>query len=201
MAIKIGLIGPLGRMGKAVAALHPVIPIFKQTPREHLECDVLIDFSSCHALSENLSARKPIVIGTTGHPSFTLIEETAKHLPIFYSANFSLGAALLNETAKWIAKYFSGDIDLIETHHVHKKDAPSGTALEIAKNLPNAKIHSIRSGRIVGEHTVIFNNPEEKITISHQAHNREAFAKGALAAAHFLKGKPPGLYGMEHLFF
>ncbi|MBX7066788.1 MAG: hypothetical protein K1X28_06115 [Parachlamydiales bacterium] len=200
MAIKIGLIGPEGRMGKAISALHPVIPIFKHTPRSPLDCDILIDVSSHKALLENLSAGKPIVIGTTGHLNFAPIQEAAKHLPIFYSANFTLGAAILNETAKLVAKYFAGDIDLIETHHTAKKDAPSGTALHLSKNLQNAKIHSLRSGSTIGEHTIIFNNAEEKLTLSHQVHSREAFAKGALAAARFLLGKPPGLYGMEHLF-
>lgn len=200
MGIKIGLIGSEGRMGQAISALHPVIPIYKTTPRSPLDCDVLIDFSSHKALLENLSARKPIVIGTTGHLDFTPLHEAAKHLPIFYSANFSLGAALLNEASKLVAKHFAGDIDLIETHHTAKKDAPSGTALHLAKNLQNAKIHSLRSGSTIGEHTLIFNNAEERLTLSHQVHSREAFAKGALAAARFLIGKPPGLYSMEYLF-
>lgn len=200
MGIKIGLIGAQGRMGKAIAALHPIIPITRSTPRLNLDCDVLIDVSSHQALLENLSARKPIVIGTTGHPNLIPLEEAAKHFPIFYAANFSLGIALMNKLAAQISRYFPSDVDLIETHHSEKKDSPSGTALHLVKNFSNARIHSIRSGKIIGEHTLIFNNAEERLTLSHQAHSRDAFARGALAAARFLIGKPPGLYGMDNLF-
>ncbi len=200
MAIKIGLIGASGKFGRAIAALHPIIPITRTTPRNPLDCDVLIDVSSHTALSENLAANKPIVIGTTGHLDFAPIEGAAKHLPIFYASNFSLGMALFRKCAAEIARCFSSDIDLIEMHHSEKKDAPSGTALHLARLIPRARIHSIRSGNISGEHILIFNNREERLSISHQVHSREAFARGALAAAHFLIGKPPGLYGMDNLF-
>lgn len=200
MAIKIGLIGAEGRMGKAISSLHAVIPISRKTPRIPLDCDILIDFSSHEALQENLSARKPIVIGTTGHLDFAPIHEAARYLPIFYAPNFSLGAALLNKLANLAAHHFPSDVDLIETHHTQKKDAPSGTALHLVKNIPHAHIHSIRSGKIIGEHTLIFNTAEERITLSHQVHTRDAFARGALAAARFLINKPPGLYTMDNLF-
>src|SRR5690606_9571744 len=114
MAIKIGLIGAEGRMGKTIAMLHPIIPVMKKTPRPSIDCDVLIDFSSHLALLENLSAKKPMVIGTTGHPSLELIEEAAEEIPIFYASNFSLGAAILNEVAKFVSKHFPADVDLIE---------------------------------------------------------------------------------------
>lgn len=199
MPLKIGLIGANGRMGKAIASLQPIIPITRTTPRTPLNCDVLIDFSSPLALHQNLAANKPIVIGTTGHLDLSPIEQAAKHLPIFFAPNFSLGAAILNRLATLVASRFPADIDIIETHHTQKRDAPSGTALQLAKNLPNAHIHSIRSGKTIGEHTLIFNNAEERLTLSHQVHTREAFARGALAAAHFLIGKPPGLYDMDNL--
>lgn len=198
MAIKIGLIGPHGRLGKSIAALHPIFPVIRSTPRTNLPCDILIDVSSHQALLENLSAGKPIVIGTTGHTNLAPIEEAAKTLPIFYAPNFSLGAALLRKLAA-MARTFPSDIDIIETHHKEKKDAPSGTALLLSKILPNAHIHSIRSGKIIGEHTIIFNNAEERITLSHEAHSREVFARGAIRAALFLSNKPPGLYTMDHL--
>lgn len=200
MAVKIGLIGHNGRFGKAIAALHPTFPITRETPRLNLDCDVLIDVSSREALEENLSANKPIVIGTTGHLDFTPIEKASKSLPIFYAANFSLGIALMNKLASQIVRHFPSDIDLIETHHAEKKDSPSGTALYLLKTVSNARIHSIRSGKIIGEHTLIFNTPQERLTLSHVAHSREAYAQGALAAAHFLVGKPPGLYTMDNLF-
>lgn len=197
---KIGLIGAEGRMGKTIAALHPIVPITRTTPRSSLDCDILIDFSSHQALLENLSANKPIVIGTTGHLDFTPIHKAALHLPIFYAPNFSLGAALLNKLALLTSQHFPSDIDIIETHHTQKKDTPSGTALHLAKNLAHARIHSLRSGKVIGEHTLIFNNGDERLTLSHEVHSREAFARGALAAARFLYNKPPGLYTMDHLF-
>lgn len=200
MGIKIGLIGPHGRLGKAIAALEEVIPITRTTPRKNLNCDVLIDVSSPLSLLENLSAMKPIVIGTTGHSDFSIIEQAAKTLPIFYAPNFSLGIALMRKVAAEIATRFPSDIDLIETHHTQKKDAPSGTALLLSKIAPNTRIHSIRSGKIIGEHTLLFNTAEERITLSHETHSRDAYARGALAAAHFLAHKPPGLYGMDNLF-
>lgn len=200
MNVKIGLIGADGRMGKTIALLYPVFPITRSTPRINLDCDVLIDFSSPQALRDNLAANKPIVIGTTGHRDLSPIEQASKHLPIFYAPNFSLGAAILNRIATFVSQHFPSDIDLIEIHHSGKKDSPSGTALHLAKNLPNSRIHSIRSGKTIGDHTLIFNNGEEKLTLSHQVQTREAFAKGALAAAHFLIGKPPGLYNMDNLF-
>ncbi len=199
-AFKIGLIGFNGRIGKSIAALHPVVPVSRTTPRQNLPCDVLIDVSSHEALLENLSANKPIVIGTTGHKDLSPIHRAAKHLPIFYAVNFSLGIALLRKLAE-LAQSFPADIDIIETHHSEKKDAPSGTALLLKQTLSTARIHSIRSGKIVAEHTIILNTPEERITLSHQAHTRDVFAKGALAAAHFLIGKPPGLYSMDDLLY
>ena len=199
MDIKIGVIGAQGRLGRAIAALAPVMPVARTTKRTGLNCDVLIDVSSPEALLENLSANKPIVIGTTGHLDFTPIEQAAKNVPVFYAPNFSLGIALLRKLALEIAASFPSDIDLIETHHKKKKDAPSGTALQLAKLLPGVQIHSIRSGSIIGEHTLIFNNGLESLTLSHETHSRDAYARGALAAARFLIGKPSGLYTMDNL--
>jgi 4-hydroxy-tetrahydrodipicolinate reductase len=116
-----------------------------------------------------------------------------------------LGVALLKKFAAFMAHSFheEADIDLIETHHIQKKDSPSGTALEIADvlrtNGRTTTIHSIRSGQIVGKHELIFNTGEEQISIAHTAHSRNAFARGSLAAAAFLLTQPPGLYGMNDL--
>lgn len=198
--LKVGLIGHLGRLGQAIGALHPVIPIDKGAPRTGIDCDVIIDVSSPAALIENLAAQKPIVIGTTGHLDLKPIRGAAQHVPVFYAPNFSLGAALLKRLSQYVVKHFIGEIDLIETHHTQKKDAPSGTALQLARDLPNVHIHSIRSGNVIGEHTLIFNNDEERLTLSHNVHTRAAFAKGALAAAHFIVKQAPGLYGMDNLF-
>ena len=200
MCSKIGLIGASGLLGKTIQTLAPVFPISKETPRTSLPCDVLIDVSTAHALLENLSAHLPIVIGTTGHTDLTPIEKAAEEIPVFYASNFSLGAMLLKKMAEMLLKKFPADIDIIETHHKGKKDSPSGTALELKKKLPNGNVHSIRSGQVFGEPTVIFNSPEEKLTLTHQAHSRLAFAKGALLAAQYIVDKPPGLYTMDNLF-
>lgn len=168
--------------------------------------DLLIDASLPSALKQNLSLalslQKPIVVATTGlsEADRQLLEETSCQIPLFYAANFSLGMALLHKLVLDIAQYFpSAEIDLIETHHTQKKDTPSGSALSLAKAISSARIHSIRSGQIIGEHEIRFNTPEERLTLSHQAHSREAFARGALTAARFLAQQSPGLYGMEEL--
>ena len=172
-------------------------------------CDVYIDVSLPEALSDNLeaalAAQKPIVIGTTGLSPSQLdsIQHASQTIPIFQSPNFSLGMALLRKLAALTSSHFHPDahIDLIETHHVQKKDAPSGSALLLAKEIEKpVSIHSLRTGKIIGEHTLIFNTAEERITLSHEAHSRDAFARGALAAAQFISSQPPGLYNMNHLF-
>ena len=142
-----------------------------------------------------------MVIGTTGIDVAEL-KTASKSIPIFYAPNFSLGMALLKRAAAEIARSFPSEahIDLIETHHAGKKDAPSGSALSLAAAVDReVKIHSLRSGGIIGEHSLQFNTAEERIEIFHQVHTRDAFAKGALEAALFLMGKPAGLYGMDEL--
>ena len=141
---------------------------------------------------------------------------------MFFAANFSLGVALLIDTARQVAAAMpEAEIEIIEKHHNRKLDAPSGTALAIANALcevrPNATIHNgrngfgkrtpteigihaIRMGNIVGEHEVIIGTPNQTITLKHEAHDRALFAEGALAAAEFLcKGKAAGLYNMTDL--
>ena len=155
-----------------------------------------------------LAVKRPLVIGVTALPeeTHTLIAKASQTIPIFYSPNFSLGIALLKKFAEFMAHSFhpNADIDLIETHHNQKKDAPSGTALSIAEALEEKgkkpTLHSIRSGQTVGIHELIFNTAEEQISLTHTAHSRDAFARGALSAAAFLVKQPPGLYGMEDLF-
>ena len=141
---------------------------------------------------------------------------------MFFAANFSLGVALLIDTARRVAAAMpDAEIEIIEKHHDRKLDAPSGTALAIANALcevrPGATIvtgrsgygkrtpeeigiHAVRMGNIVGEHEVIIGTPNQTITLTHQAHDRALFAEGALAAAEFLcKGRPAGLYNMTDL--
>lgn len=171
--------------------------------------DLFIDVSLSEGLSERLNTLRPMVIGTTGlsKQDFSLLQEASRSIPIFYAANFSLGMALLKKMAAELASLFpsEADIDILETHRAGKKDAPSGSALHLAQTIKLARgektvaIHSLRSGEIIGEHTLQFNHAEERLTLSHQVHSRKAFAKGALAAAQFLINQPPGLYGMDQL--
>jgi 4-hydroxy-tetrahydrodipicolinate reductase len=178
------------------------------------KADVLIDFSSPHALEAILKAallhKKPLVIGTTGYTQehFEMLFSAAKEIPILHSANFSLGIALCKKLIKESAKILgsSCDIGIIESHHTKKKDAPSGTALLLAKAIEEVHgdkkvpIHSIRAGNIVGEHSVYFCSEEERLTIQHEVQSRAAFAKGALEAANFLFNQNPGLYSLDSLF-
>jgi len=193
-------------MGSRVAALIEKNPAFSL--KKILEADVAIDFSLPAALFTNLqnatAHRKPLVIGTTGHTleGKKAIETASLEIPILFSPNFSLGMAACLEAAALIAHRLNCTIDIIETHHAQKKDTPSGTALKLreAMNAPNASIHSIRAGDAIGEHTVIFSCEGEKIELRHTVSHRDAFAKGALLAARFLIGKPPGLYSFKEIF-
>ncbi len=175
-------------------------------------CDVAIDFSQPGAIEEICRAarqvRRALVIGTTGHSpeQRRVIEETAKSLPIVFASNFSVGVSALFALTRKAAEILGHDFDLeiIETHHVMKKDAPSGTAKTLAEILKSARkidkeipIQSIREGEVVGEHTVIFDGAGERLELVHRARSRETFAKGALRAAEWVIGKPAGLYTMQ----
>jgi len=175
-------------------------------------CDVAIDFSNADAITEVSAAalqhRKPLVIGTTGHSQEQrrLIEETAQSLPVVFASNFSIGVNVLFWLTRKAAEQLGGDFDaeVIETHHKMKKDAPSGTAKTLAEVLKATKktqteipIQSIREGDVVGEHTVIFRGPSERLELTHRAGSREIFARGALRAAKWIVNQPPGLYSMQ----
>ncbi len=215
------LIGAAGRMGKTISDLatsdreidiivrcdlgDPIEPAMKNS-------DVAIDFSHADAISEICRAalvhRKPLVIGTTGHSKEQrgMIEQTALSLPIVFASNFSVGVNVLFWLTRKAAEQFGGDFDaeIVETHHKMKKDAPSGTAKTLAEVLKTAQktqseipILSVREGDVVGEHTVIFSGPSERLELTHRAANREIFARGALRAAKWVIGRPPGLYSMQ----
>ncbi|HAZ11137.1 MAG: hypothetical protein A2047_00695 [Omnitrophica bacterium GWA2_41_15] len=172
-------------------------------------CDVLIEFTACSATLEHLEIavknKKAIVIGTTGFSKDEVekIKNASKKIPIIFSPNMSIGANLMFEITEEIAKALGEDYEaeIIEAHHNQKKDAPSGTAKRLGEAVSKVKgkmpqIHSVRLGDIVGDHTVIFAGIGERIELTHRAHSRDAFAKGALDAAKFLIGKQPGLYTM-----
>lgn len=189
--------------------------------------DCIVDFSHHSCVSDLLDFAVensiPAVVATTGHTPEEIekIREASAEIPVFFSANMSLGVALLVELAQNAAKALpEAEIEIVEKHHDRKLDAPSGTALMIAnaicevkpdsyancgrsgqgKRTPNEiGIHAIRMGNIVGEHEVIIGTQNQTITLKHEAHSRALFAEGALAAAAFLVKCEPGLYDMKSL--
>ena len=191
------------------------------------DIDVIVDFSHHTAVIPLLDfAAKnsiPTVVATTGHTEEELsaIRSAAASIPVFYSGNMSLGIALLIELAKITALAMpEAEIEIIESHHNRKLDAPSGTALMIADAIMEVKpdstkklarsgqgkrtpgeigIHSVRMGNIVGIHEVIVGTANQTITLKHEAHDRALFAEGGLAAAAFITGAKAGLYDMSSL--
>ena len=187
-------------------------------------CDVLIDFTlpagTMAWLEVCRERRMAMVIGATGHTDEQLatIREAGKQIPIVQASNFSVGIqALMGLVGKLAVELGEAyDIEIVETHHKNKIDAPSGTALSLADEIARATgrtrgdvvfgregktgerprrqigVHAVRMGDVVGEHEIHFSGPGETITLRHQAHSRDAFAAGALRAASWLHGKPPG---------
>ena len=217
--IRVLLIGAKGRMGRTIVDLakresgidiaaecdlgDAIAPSMK-------DADVAIDFSQPGAAEEICRAAeehcKPLVIGTTGHSPAQreLIEETTCAVPIVFASNFSVGVnALFALTWNAAEALRDFDVSIVETHHKMKKDAPSGTAktlaevVKSARKIDNVAIESVREGEVVGEHTVIFNGPGERLELTHRAATREIFARGALRAAQWVIGKPPRLYSMK----
>ena len=217
--VRVALIGARGRMGQTILDLakdDPKIDIVTQCDLGDAidaalkDCDVAIDFSNASSIEEVCRAasqdRKALVIGTTGHSSEQRqrIGRTAKSLPIVFASNFSVGVnalfALTHRAAEILGSEFKPEI--VETHHTKKKDAPSGTAKTLGEILKaelkiDIPIQSIREGDVVGEHTVTFVGPGERLELTHRAGSREIFARGALRAAEWAVGKPAGLYSMQ----
>ena len=142
------------------------------------------------------------MIGTTGLTADEqkAVDEAAKRIPIVQSGNYSLGVNLLLELVSRAAQVLGPDydIEITEMHHKWKKDAPSGTAIMLAKAAGCDKpIHSLRGGSVVGDHTVMFAGEVERVELTHKAQGREAFAAGALKALSWAKGKTPGIYSMR----
>ena len=232
MTHSIYLVGATGKMGRTIteivsqnpyweiiAGLHSTLKTPSNSPfplepnfDSLKHADIIIDFSKLEAaekvIKHALLEHKPLVIGTTGLSS--KIQETlftaSEKIPIFYASNFSLGAHLCVKQAQSLARFCEGPgaIKIIETHHLQKKDAPSGTALTFQKALKEIypfeiPIESIREGTIVGEHRICFKLEDETIELKHTALSRNAFAFGALRAAEFLIKKSRGFFGMEDL--
>ena len=204
------LIGAEGRLGKEIFLLAEKEGLVVQkigSPRSSLPkdplpflslTDLVLDVSTPMALTTNLEKcirfKKPVVIGSTGHTKEQIeaIYKASETIPLFLSSNFSYGISLLKALLKQFPK---GDYEIIETHHIHKKDCPSGTTIDLSKQLPHgAKITSYRKDQVVGEHKIILQLPYETLVLHHKALNRNVFAKGALRACHFLFKRPKGLY-------
>lgn len=217
----IALIGESGRMGKSIIervsnddswCIHTKIMrdlsaftnvINNDTP----EIDIIIDFSNAeltHQLASHaINATIPMLIGTTGlsMETYDLLNACAQTAPIMIAPNTSTGILVLHKLLTLAARHLdeSFDIDIIETHHRHKKDAPSGTTLSLRNTLMLATekpitLHSIRAGKNTAEHTVTFNGDNESLTLSHNVSSSAVFADGALRLAQWLLNQKSGLY-------
>lgn len=244
--MRILLCGANGKMGKVVyecasafentdvvAGVDPYgensnFPLYRSFDEVNTKADVIIDFSHPALLSSMLKYatenKIPAVVATTGldENGLNLIKEASKEIPVFFTANMSLGVNLISELAKKAAAVLSPDFDIeiVEMHHNQKIDAPSGTALlladEISSALENEPVYefdrhskrmkrskneigisSVRGGTIVGEHEIIFAGTDEVIKISHSAYSKKLFANGAINAAKFIVNAKSGLYSMK----
>jgi len=188
-----------------------------------IAADVLIDFTRPEGTLANLRHAKAMVIGTTGFSDTQkkTILDAAKRIPIVMAANFAVGVNATYKLAETAAKILGDgyDVEIIEAHHKHKVDAPSGTALKLGEVVasvlkkkdfahgrqgetgerPQGQIgfHAIRGGDIVGEHTVLFAGSGERVEITVRSQSRATYAAGALRAAKWLRGRAPGLYDMQ----
>ncbi len=174
-------------------------------------CDILIDFTSPDSTIQNLKFCRDhginMVIGTTGlvPAQMERIKEASKDIAIVFSSNMSIGVNVLFKSVELLAQSTPQEyaVTMTEAHHIHKKDAPSGTAKTLAKIVEDHSskkvkdIEAIREGEIIGDHEVRFESAEDIITIKHHAKTRDIFAKGALVAAKFLKDKPNGFFSMQ----
>jgi 4-hydroxy-tetrahydrodipicolinate reductase len=172
--------------------------------------DVAIDFSLPAAfdgiLELCLKRGRALVSGTTGldEAQLAALDQAGARIPLAWAANFSLGVTVLSELVERAAAALrTWDCDIVESHHAHKRDAPSGTALALGASVERGgarpRYASLRAGDIVGEHTVQFTGPGERIELVHRAGNRDVFARGALHAAMRLHGRDPGRYGLRDL--
>lgn len=247
-SLKIGVFGATGRVGRLIIdslradktagvssvyvrntldfSVDPSVLITSDMKAFLRSSDVIIDFSlpdACEALLEAaLEIPKPLVIGTTGlsDHQLNLMTQAAEKMPILYATNMSLGVALLNKLTAMASKALEDfDIEIVEMHHKHKKDAPSGTALTLAEHAAAARnldlnkvrvsgrdgnigertkdeisVMALRGGDIVGRHTVGFYNDGEFIELNHTATNRGTFAKGSIKAAKWLVAQNNGMH-------
>ncbi len=251
--MNVAILGGAGRMGQMLIACakemhlnivavtempgHPLLGtpacegvVYQEAWPENAE--VIIDFTFHTCVIPNLTnairCKQAYVLGTTGltPEELEMVDTAAKALPICFAPNFSLGVNLLLALVEKAASILddSYDAEIVEMHHKHKKDAPSGTALGLANALAKGRqvnldtvacygregivgerprgeigIHAVRGGSVVGDHTVMFAADEERVEITHKAVSRAAFAKGALKAGQWLLTQPAGRYTMQHV--
>ena len=249
--IKIGLVGTTGRVGSLLidnlkddedailSCVHVFDDLQKELPKDTVvtnsmselleNCDVVIDFSAPQAtedLLENaLKNPTPLVIATTGFTPHqqNLMMEASKEMPVLYSSNMSVGIALLKQLVEQVSsKLEDFDIEIIEQHHRHKVDSPSGTALTLgefaakgrgldldavrisgrdgqigARTKDEIAVMALRGGDIVGKHTVGFYNDGEFLELNHTATSRDTFSKGALRASKWLVNQESGFYSIN----
>ena len=239
--MKIAIVGAAGRMGKKLIELAKEADLevaYKVDVAEGYEktwgadCEGVIDFSYHAGVPASVTKATeqgiPYVIGTTGITAEeqVAVDAAATKIPVLQSGNYSLGVNLLLELVKKAATILGPqyDVEVVEMHHKHKKDAPSGTALMLAKSAAEGRgvtlddkavygrhgdlgerpvgeiaIHALRGGSVVGDHTVMFAGDLERVEITHKAQDRAAFAAGALQALKWAKDKPAGIYTMRHV--
>jgi len=249
--IKVGVYGGTGRVGKLLLedlkteesltlsavyvrnelnfAIDPSALVTNDLNTFLNACDVVVDFSLPDAtqalLEKTLENPKPLVIATTGLEihQFNLMKDASEKMPILYATNMSLGVAVLSKLVQQASKVLEGfDIEVVEMHHKHKKDAPSGTALTLAESAAKGRdldlnkvrvsgrngnigertkdeiaVMALRGGDIVGRHTVGFYNEGEFIEMNHTATSRHTFSKGALRASKWLVSQDAGLYNIS----
>ena len=223
--IRLSLFAPNGRMGRAIAAAVAEDSSFA-IDEDHGDVliDFSSPTGLQASLDRAVAGGTPILVGTTGLDDFAgrRIAAAAKDIAVLQAANTSLGVALLSDLVERAARVLGTDwdIEILEMHHRLKADAPSGTALALGEAAARGRetkmeaergrdgtglkreegaigFASLRGGTVAGEHDVIFAGPEERLILSHRAENRQIFARGALAAARFLVGKPAGIYTMR----
>ena len=238
--MKIAIVGAAGRMGKMLVALADANPALEVVAKVDVAegydktwpagTEAVIDFSFHSAVPAFVAKAAEeglaYVLGTTGlsPEEQQAVDAAAKRIPVVQSGNYSLGVNLLLNLVKTAAKVLGPeyDVEVVEMHHRHKKDAPSGTALMLAKaaaagrgvdfdaaavygrtgivgERPEGEIavHALRGGSVVGDHTVMFAGEVERVELTHRAQSREAFAAGALKAAQWAAGRQPGIYTMR----
>ncbi|MEN3971645.1 4-hydroxy-tetrahydrodipicolinate reductase [Sphingomicrobium sp. XHP0235] len=223
--MKIKLFAPDGRMGRAIAAATENL-----TDVALVEdgADVLIDFSAPDALERSVEDARgagcALLVGTTGlgDEHDAMLTEASKAIAVLKAPNTSIGVALLADLVERAARVLrpeDWDVEISETHHRHKADAPSGTALHLGGAAARGRggntidergrdgtglertqgaigYAALRGGSVAGDHDVLFLGPQERLILSHRAEDRAIFARGAIAAARFLQGRSPGLYSM-----